>query len=352
ADRVTGIEPTGSSFIFSVGCAGTGAEVVPVVYAGSTLDGLETATTTDALRPTNAHGFGGGVTVVAEATATEFGPVAVDAIDLAADSFTSNGTTYFWDSGDTFRIGGMDVTMEQFEAAITTGDDLLAGSVYDPGGISIFELQDDSPLAPGLSLSAVTHDSVTLTYVAAEASDHIEIHSCIGAGCDTTLARSVVNGTDDDPSTTGTQLVISGLTATTEYDFQAVQIEGSDASPKSEVVRVTTPVALSITLLSVEEQNDGSGDWSWLTMNFDQNVAFDPDVQLSDFHIHTVDQPSIKISPSKLLVPTDTTQLGLYFSPQTDTDPDTEWVLTIAAGALDVGTGGDPNGELTATFSH
>jgi hypothetical protein len=45
-------------------------------------------------------------------------------------------------------------------------------------------------------------------------------------------------------------------------------------------------------------------------------------------------------------------EILLIFPHQPDTDPDTNWVLTIAEGALDVGAGGDPNGEVTFSFSH
>ena len=289
--------------------------------------------------------------MVAEATAELFGPVAVESIDKDADSFTSGGTTYFWDASDTFKIGGVAVTMAEWEAALTTGDDMLTGSVYDPGGTSIFELQDDSPVAPGLSLVAVTSTTATLTYTAAAGSDHVIVYSCEGSGCATTLVRTVVNGTDEDPATAGTQLVMTGLTAATDYDFQATQTEDTNESPKSPAVDVDTPVAFSITSLTVNAVDDGAGSWAGLLVTFDQSVTYASNT-LSNFQINTVDQPSVKISASMLLSKTATNELEFVFSNQTDTTPNTNWVLTIAEGALDVGTGGDPNGALTAEFSH
>jgi hypothetical protein len=55
-------------------------------------------------------------------------------------------------------------------------------------------------------------------------------------------------------------------------------------------------------------------------------------------------------SPTRTFGTTD--EITLQFEFKADTEPDTEWVLTIAAGALDVGAGGDPNGELTAQLGH
>jgi hypothetical protein len=355
SDKVTGIEPSGANLSFTVGCTGVQDQFVPVVYTGTQLTGLTGASPADAKTPTNdAYGIGGGITVVVEAAAGAFGPVSVDLVDKANKSFTSGGITYFWDANDVFRINGVQVTMAEWVAALTTGDGLLAGSTYfsDPAGSSIFDLLDQSPVAPALSLAAVTSTTVTLTYTASPGVDHIKIYSCVGTGCATTLVRTVVAGTDEDPGTAGTQIVISGLTPNTDYDFQATQVEDSNESPKSAVVDVNTPVSLAITNVSFNTVNDGSGTWSGLILTFDKNVRFDAGATLSDFQIHAVSDPGLKISASLLAEPTDLTQLELIFPPQNDTTPDTNWVLTIKAGALDVGAGGDPNGLLTVAFSH
>jgi hypothetical protein len=355
ADKVSGIEPTGSTLTFTVGCIGTGDEVIPVVYTGTSLTGLTGASAVDAKAPTNdAVGIGGGVTVVVEAAAGAFGPVSVDGVDKAGNSFTSGGVTYFWDSNDTFKIGGVVVTMAEWIAALTTGDDLLSGSVYDPNpaGTSVFDLHDGAPVAPGLSLVGVTSTTATFTYTAAPGSDQIEIYACQGTGCETTLVRSVVAGTDEDAGTAGTQLVITGLTPATDYDFQAVQIEGTSSSEKSVSVDVNTPVALSIVGLTVTEPNDGANFWSGIRVDFDDVVAYDASLVLANFQIHSVDSPGTIISASTLINGANDSQILLVFPLQADTDPDTDWVLTIHAGALDVGAGGDPNGVLTAEFSH
>ncbi|HSJ26749.1 MAG TPA: hypothetical protein VLB67_00945, partial [Acidimicrobiia bacterium] len=168
----------------------------------------------------------------------------------------------------------------------------------------------------------------------------------------TTLLRSVLNGTDEDPSTPGTQLVITGLTPATSYDFQAIQIEDQDHSEKSMVVAVDTPVALSVTGWEVTEPNDGQNDWSGLRLTFDADVAFDVGAQLDDFQIFRKASPGVTISASSLMAGPGPNQMLLLFSAQPDTTPDTEWVLTIAPGALDVGPGGDPNGEIVLEFSH
>lgn len=356
ADSVSGITATAGSFTFTVGCTGLHDAIVPVVYAGDALAGLDGADSLHPALPTNAYGIGGSLTVVAEATASPFGPVVVDSVDVASKSFVSNGVTYFWDENDTFKSGGVDVTMSEWEAALTTGDDLLAGSIYDgdPAGSSVFDLQDDSPEAPVLTVESVTSDSVTLTYVAPAGPDHLEVYLCEGTGCETTLTRSVVIGTDEDADAAGTQIVITGLTAATDYDVQATLVEGADVSPKSEALDVDTPVALSIVDVAVSDVNDSTDGWTYLFLIFDQDVAVDGGAALSDFQIHVVSQPAIPYSavstPSLVLGTSD--QLAISFEFQADTDPDTDWVLTIAPGALDVGAGGDPNGGLTAEFSH
>jgi hypothetical protein len=354
-DRISGIEPSGETLTFTVGCTGLQDEIVPVVYTGSTLTGLSGASQSAPKTPTNdAVGVGGGMTVVSEAPAGAFGPVTVDSIDKANRSFTAGGITWFWDSNDTFLIGGVPVTMAQWVAALTTGDGLLPGSTYspEPAGTSVFDLDDSSPVAPGLALVSVTSTTATFTYTAASGSDHIRIYSCAGTGCETTLVRSVVNGTDEDPSTPGTQLVITGLTPATDYDFQATQVEDTSESAKSPVIDVDTPVALAITNVAVMEVNDGQGSWSGVRVTFDKNVRFNDSVQLDQIQIHQVGQPDVKINASILSHPTELDQLEIVFPSQPDTDPDTDWVLSIAAGALSVGDGGDPNGALTAAFSH
>lgn len=357
ADKVSGVEPSGATLSFTIGCIGLGDEIVPVVYTGTSLTGLEGASAANAKAPTNdAIGIGGGVTVVAEAGASAFGPVAVESVDTDGNSFTSGGVTYFWDANDIFMIDGVVVAMAEWEAALTTGDDLLAGSSYapDPADSSTFDLQDDSPVAPGLSLAGVTSTTATLTYTAAPGSDQIEVYSCVGTGCETTLVRSVVNGTDEDGGTAGTQIVITGLTPATDYDFQAVQIEGTSESDKSSAVDVNTPVALSIVTVAVNDVNDASAGFQYLFVTFDDDVEVDPDAVLSNFQIHVASQPdspfSVTATPSHVAGETD--QLALEFPFQADTEPDTDWVLTIHAGALDVGAGGDPNGLLTFEFSH
>ncbi len=355
SDKVTGIAPTGTNLSFTVGCTGIQNQFVPVVYTGTQLTGLTGASPADAKTPTNdAYGVGGGITVVVEAASGAFGPLTVDSLDKANKAFTSGGVTYFWDANDTFRIGGVLVTMAQWAAALTTGDGLLAGSTYaaDPAGSSIFDLLDQSPVAPGLSLAAVTSTTATLTYTASPGVDHIKIYSCAGTGCTTTLVRTVVAGTDEVPGTAGTQIVISGLTPNTDYDFQATQVEDSNESAKSTALHVKTPVSLAITNVSFNTVNDGSGTWSGLILTFDKTVRFDAGATLSDFQIHAVSDPGLKISASFLAEPADLTQLEIIFPPQNDTTPDTNWVLTIKAGALDVGLGADPNGLLTVAFSH
>ena len=357
ADKVTGIDPSGSTLTFTVGCIGTQDEIAPVVYTGASVTGLAGATSVDAKTPTNdAIGIGGGITVVVEAAVGAFGPAAVEAIDKAADFFIAGGVTYFWDSNDTFKIGGVALTMAEWEAALTTGDDLLAGSTYatDPAGTSVFDLQDDSPTAPGLSPASVTPTGATLTYTAAAGSDLIKVYSCQGTGCETTLVRSVVAGTDEDPTTAGTQIVITGLTPATDYDFQATQVEDANESDKSAAVDVDTPVDFSIVSVTLNDVNDGADGWQYIFVTFDADVAVDADASLSDFRVHAVSNPDTPFfvtgSPTRTFGTTD--EITLQFEFKADTDPDTEWVLTIAAGALDVGAGGDPNGELTAQFGH
>ncbi len=356
SDKVTGIEPSGANLSFTVGCTGIQGQLVPVVYTGTALTGLAGASTADAKTPTNgAYGIGGGITVVVEAATGAFGPVSVDSIDKVNKSFKSGGLTYFWDANDTFRIGGLLVTMAEWVAALTTGDGLLAGSTYvaDPAGSSIFDLSDQSPVAPGLSLAAVTSTTATLTYTASPGAGHIKIYSCAGTGCATTLVRTVVTGTDEVPGTAGTQIVISGLTPNTDYDFQATQVEDSNESDKSTAVDVNTPVALAIVNAYVfQDTNDGVGTWIYLMVTFDRSIAVSGAADVADFTIHTPAQPGAVIAatllPSKPVGTTD--QLLIVFPERNDTTPDTDWVLTIKAGALNVG--GDPNGLLTFAFSH
>lgn len=354
-DKAAGIEPSGTTLAFTVGCVGVQGQIVPVVYTGTGLTGLSGASSTTAKAPTNdAVGFGGGLTVVQEAASGSFGPVTVAGIDKTNGWFISGGVTYFWDANDTFKIGGVAVTLAEWLAALTGGDSLLAGSSYspDPSGVSEFDLGDTMPVAPTFTLSSVTATSATFTYSTAAGADHLKVYSCAGTGCETTLVRQVVAGTDEDPETAGNQVVIGALTPNTDYDFQAIQTEDANESEKSTAVDVDTPIQFSIVGVEVTEPNDGANTWNGLRVRFDANTVIDAGAQLSDFRIHQPDSPGTTIDAVSLGNGPDPDQILVVFPARDDTNPDTTWVLTIAEGALDVGAGADPNPTVTFQFSH
>ena len=57
--------------------------------------------------------------------------------------FGGIGTRFNYDDNDIFRIEGVQVTKEQFEAAISRGDDVDAAYNPDPAGVSEFNIFDD-----------------------------------------------------------------------------------------------------------------------------------------------------------------------------------------------------------------
>ncbi|MDX1449527.1 MAG: S-layer homology domain-containing protein [Acidimicrobiia bacterium] len=357
ADKVTGIEPSGTTLTFSVGCTGLQDQILPVVYTGTSLEGIAGASNSEPKAPTNdAVGYGGGVTVVQEAITGAFGPVNVDLVDKSSGWFVSGGVTYFWDSNDRFYVDGVEVTLTEWLAALTSGDTLQDGSSYssDSGGVSEFYLGDTLPAAPTFSLASVTATSATFTYSTGAGADHLKVYSCAGTGCETTLVRQVVAGTDEDPDTAGTQIVIGSLSPNTDYDFQAAQVEDGTESEKSAAVDVDTPIQFSITGVEVFDTNDGSSGWQYLYVTFDADIVVDGSATTSDFVIHPASNPAVTYSVTSIPGVTfgTTNELTLEFEFRNDTDPDTDWVLTIAEGALDVGAGADPNPTVTFGFSH
>jgi putative cell wall-binding protein/uncharacterized protein (DUF2141 family) len=131
-----------------------GGCVIPVVFTDVNNNGF---LDTDANGvPTEPFGLGGSTTFgPAAATAGAVNPVVLGT-DKANDAFVACDSatpttcaTYKYDANDTFTIGGVSVGLATFEAALSPFDTLTGTYTTDPAGVSVFNLTDAAPVAPG-----------------------------------------------------------------------------------------------------------------------------------------------------------------------------------------------------------
>ncbi|WP_432563902.1 cell wall-binding repeat-containing protein [Kineococcus sp. SYSU DK003] len=272
---IGGIAPTAGNISFTVTTdAATVEGFVPVVYVDGG-DNTRLELDEDGL-PTEAFGLGGAIQTVPDEAAT--GVVTgsaqdIEIVDKAGDSIVTSAALYNYDSSDNFFIGGTApqnaVTLEEFEAQLSVGDDIVAGTVAAPATVyqqnpaldSTFVLADTTPGAPAISVvSAETTDSsVTLTVTGVDDADTVTIYGEVDAdGATATIDPTVtvdsdVLGTatgDQDADIAGFQVVLTGLTANTNYDVAATQtVDGEESAlsnPETEVTTLTTQTAATI----------------------------------------------------------------------------------------------------------
>jgi hypothetical protein len=147
SNTVTGVAGTDGLVTFTIrhGAALAAEDTIPVAWQDTNLNG--NYDTVGNVAPNEPFGLGGLTDFVVQAAAeAPAGAMTVTVIGTtkASDVFTGTGApcllaagcSFFYDSGDTFTIGGAAATLQQFEDALNVNDTITsvppAGGVYDP----------------------------------------------------------------------------------------------------------------------------------------------------------------------------------------------------------------------------
>lgn len=145
--------PTSGTVTFSVDTTGDAGQCFVAVVFNDANDNDRIELNPDGT-PSEAFGNSGDITVIpveaADNTAIT-GPV--QSANPAGDFFTANGFTYYYDANDEFILEGgaapdTVLTMEQFEARVSSGDGISGTYRSNPANQSSFLLDDVAPLAP------------------------------------------------------------------------------------------------------------------------------------------------------------------------------------------------------------
>lgn len=250
--RANNVTPVAGQVTFTI--TSTVAEsLIPVVYADANASNslnLVVPTVANALpkQPSEAFGIGGKTTwIPAAATAGPFTvtPPNVTSVDKTNKYFVADPATgldsagvvfvsYTWDSNDNFLINGAPTTMAGFEAQLSTGDGFLTSTFSDvPALVSTFNLDNAAPAAPAsLVATDITTTSVVLTVPTPAADVAVRIYQGLSTAATRATAVKVADTTTDaDLTLAGFQVNITGLAATTSYEFWASLVQDGDESP-------------------------------------------------------------------------------------------------------------------------
>ncbi|WP_432571988.1 beta strand repeat-containing protein [Kineococcus sp. SYSU DK005] len=269
--------PVNGSITFTVDGNAT-ESVVPVVYVnGGTGLALSAGGSSARLElnaqgvPVESFGLGGAVTYVnpAATSQTVGTATAIASVNKANNQFDAAGSTFTYKTGDTFSIGGVPATLDEFEAALSSGDTFTA-SYSATTAASTFALTDANPVAP-TTVTAVaggtgnTTNDITVTATlggtgATAAIDNLVIQRALvtngTVGSFTTIASPA---TDADTTTDGFQYVDTDVAAGT-YRYQvAVVNDGqqsaftantANATSAAPAADTTSPLAATTTLIT------------------------------------------------------------------------------------------------------
>jgi putative cell wall-binding protein len=266
-DYAKDVAATDGKVTFVVSGSATVTCVVPVVFVDSTDD--------DALNvpsggstPTEVYGLGGKVNFTpATAAGGSIPDLTVQSATPSGDRFvactaagpTQTCSTFFYDSGDTYQLGGVASTMTEFESRISP-DDVVNGT-YAQTGVSTFNLKTDAgPAAPtnvSAANSGTTTKQVTVTWTPPQtagvtaykvyratggtpAATPVGSVDCSSAGTYTAITPTPVAGTPNALGTTRSyadSAVTSGTTYC--YKVQSVDKNGDVGDTLSDPAGVT-----------------------------------------------------------------------------------------------------------------
>lgn len=234
--------------------------VVHTDAAGLTANRLDLAVpgaaNSNAKAPREAFGTGCRTIFANEAASGAFSTT-VASVAKDQDLFTGANTfSYFYDANDVFTIGGVQVTMAAFEAALSPADGIAGNYNAAPEFPSTFNLTDSAPLAPGSVSPTVSGTSVTLTFpesttTTADAYNVYRVIRPPSGTCpdfNTAAGRTAFGAmagtvTDPNPSTQGAgnlTFANTGLQPATAYCFAVTSVDDGDESNTGALTTATT----------------------------------------------------------------------------------------------------------------
>jgi putative cell wall-binding protein len=254
------VSPVNGGVSFTVE-SGTQTCYVPVVFADEADDSTLNLDAND--QPTDAFGIGGDTTVVPaeSATMTLTADEDINSVDKAANQIITTRALYNYDANDRYFIESTtddsnntadaleEVTLAEFEAELSEGDQLSEGTTYqsNPELSSTFLLEDTAPAAPAApTASGTTDTSTVLTFTGVSDADQITVY-CESDATQTDAATVTTNSDvcatanqDADADTVGFQVNVTGLNPDTLYSLAGTQTVGGEESGLSPEVDVTT----------------------------------------------------------------------------------------------------------------
>ena len=297
-DRVA-VTPVSGTITFTVDGDLDGT-IRPVVFQDADADTNLDLNSSNA--PTEPFGIGGSINYnPAEAATAAVTPDAViTEVDRTANNFVA-GSFYEYDASDLYYIdndGGdtadvdEQVTMAEFEAQLSAGDELSVGSTYNanPAFVSTFLLEDLAPSVPtALTAASTTATGTTLTITGPATDGTATVKVYRGLDPAATFATSTVvatTATDASSTTAGFQVVISGLSASTTYEFWVTQtVDGEESSQRPTTAAdgtqvtttaVTETVAPTVTNTAIVSDTAPAGlltDGDTFVMDFSEAMA-------------------------------------------------------------------------------
>jgi len=329
-DYANAVTPVDGTVTFTVqGPAASSTETVcaaPVVFVDANADNALNGATANPTAPSEDFGTGGGVTFSSvSAPAGQFGAHRVSSTDKAANRFNGCAAgatplspevcrTFRYDANDVFQVASQPVTLAQFEARLSPGDQVQG--TYDPeaSGVSTFNLTDSAPLPPtGVTATATgTTVRVSFTDSATPTVDRYRLYRAPrGTACpdfNTTAGRtsytavpaqpSTIEGQPDQGETADTgnasppltpaptyTIVDRTATANTPYCYVVVSVDGETASdPAADESAGSAPAAVTTTTPQavVTDSRATSGDATLgtgdtIVLTFDRVVVIDDD---------------------------------------------------------------------------
>jgi putative cell wall-binding protein len=271
------VVPVNGSITFTIDGTGTGT-VVPAVYVnggqggtattGGANNRLETAATAAGqfAAVTETYGLGGPTTFVnppaASGNVGSFNAgaaaVQVQSVNKGANQFDANGFSYTYDANDVFRVGGVPVSLDEFESNLSSGDAFSASYSATASVTSTFDLTDTNPgtptAAPAVSVgTGANSNDVTLTATITGDVDQVLFQraTVTGGSVGTFATVATEAATDDDAATNGTQVVfVDNNVAAGTFQYRVILVNDGDqggASPATATVTTTTPTAADTT---------------------------------------------------------------------------------------------------------
>ena len=232
--------------------------VVPVVFFDADADGQIDLDANNRPVAAEVFGIGSATTYTNPAAASQsLVPSGVERVNKTANTFDAAGFVFTYDANDTFSIGGLPATLDEFEAALSSGDNVSATYTTTTGLASTFSLTDANPGTPAAPAFTVgvgaSSNDVELRIDVVGDVDQVQIQRApVTAGVVGTFATVATEpATDDDAVAPGTTVVYAdnNLAAGT-YRYRTIYVNDGDAGTAGAAtadVVTTSPAAADTT---------------------------------------------------------------------------------------------------------